>query len=90
MLTCKQVSNALAEGRYWELPWHRRVGLRMHVAFCAVCHRYNGQVMRMQELAAAFGRREESGEAPPPAGLSDDAKRRLREAIARKGQGDSP
>ena len=53
---------------------------------------YQGQRLKenVEELAAAFGRREESGEAPPPAGLSDDAKRRLREAIARKGQGDSP
>ena len=28
MITCKQVSKALAENRIHELPWHKRLGLK--------------------------------------------------------------
>ena len=86
MWTCKQVGEALAEHRYRDLPWHRRIGLRLHVALCFVCRRYNKQVMQMQDLAAVFERRELDGEAPDGAPkLGADAKRRMTDAIKHTG-----
>ncbi len=48
MFTCKQVSKALENGDYHDLPFWKRMGLRFHVAFCAICGRYNKQVMNVQ------------------------------------------
>jgi len=59
MLTCKQVSKALAEQDYREMPFHKRMGLRLHVALCVVCKGYNGNVMLFQDMARAFRRYED-------------------------------
>jgi len=86
MWTCKQVGNALASGRYSDLPWYRRASLRLHVALCVVCHRYNKGVMQMQDIAAGFEKRELSGELPPVSpGLSDEAKRKIADAMKHDG-----
>lgn len=58
MWTCKQVSNALAEKDYAKMTLRERIGLRIHIALCVVCGRYNRQVMIMQDAARAFRRRE--------------------------------
>ncbi len=58
MFTCKQVSNALAKKDYAAMTPLERLGLRMHIALCAVCGRYNRQVMIMQDAVRAFRRRE--------------------------------
>jgi hypothetical protein len=60
MLTCKQVSRALAEQDYKEFSIFKRIGLRLHVAVCLVCKGYNGNVMLFQDMARAFRRFEES------------------------------
>jgi len=60
MLTCKQVSKALAQQDYQEMSFLKRLGLRIHVAICAVCKGYNGNVMLFQDMARAFRRYEDS------------------------------
>jgi hypothetical protein len=59
MLTCKQVSKALAENDYQELSFFKRWALRLHVALCVVCKGYNGNVMLFQDMARAFRRYED-------------------------------
>lgn len=59
MLTCKQVSKALAEQDYQELPFFKRMLLRLHIAICIVCKGYNGNVMLFQDMARAFRRYED-------------------------------
>ena len=54
MLTCKQVSKALAEQDYQELSFCKRIGLKLHVAICTVCKGYNGNVMLFQDMARSF------------------------------------
>ena len=81
MLFCKQVANALADERYWKLPFHRRIGLRMHVMLCAVCGQYHRQVMFMQRAADEYLKHEQ--EDPPPAemSLSPQARDRIQTAL---------
>lgn len=81
MLTCKQVSNALAQGDYQDLPCLKRRLLQMHVMLCFICHGANQNIMTFQDIARAFRRKEEflpSGEKLP-----DDARQRIRDAIHR-------
>ena len=81
MLRCKTVSDALATTKYWKLPWYRRVGLRLHVALCAVCGRYNRQVIVMQDGVREYLRHEVSDPPPAELRLPADARERLRRAI---------
>ena len=70
MLTCKQVSKALAESDYKELPLYKRLLLRFHITICFICKGYNRNVMRFHDIARAFRRYEEaphSGTAPKEA-----------------------
>jgi hypothetical protein len=60
MLTCKQVSKALAEKDYQELSFLKRVGLKLHVAICLFCKGYNSNVMLFQDMARSFRKFEES------------------------------
>ncbi len=64
MLTCKQVSNALARQDYATLSVIQRSGLKLHVAICLVCGQYNRQVMLMQDAARVFRSREDQAPAP--------------------------
>jgi len=79
MWRCKQVADALAQYHYWDLPWAKRLGLKTHLCLCIVCGRFHRQVMIMQDAARWFRRHEE--QIPPPP-MPDDAKARLKKAVA--------
>jgi hypothetical protein len=81
MLKCKQVSEALRNGKYWKLPWHRRMGLYMHVGLCFVCGKYNRQVMLMQDGVREYLRHEISDPPPAELRLPAEARARLRRAL---------
>lgn len=59
MFTCKQVSKSLAKQDYETLPWHRKLGLKLHVVLCLICGRYNRQVMLMQDTCRHYKANEE-------------------------------
>ena len=59
MLTCRQVSKTLAENRYYELPWHRKLGLFLHIRLCFVCGKANRQIIVLQSGIRKFLAREE-------------------------------
>ncbi|HMP90738.1 MAG TPA: hypothetical protein PJ991_11085 [Kiritimatiellia bacterium] len=89
MLTCKQVSNALADRDYASLPPLKRAALQVHVALCAVCGKYNRQVMVMQDTAREFRAREEKSPVDAHGNvLAGHEKQAIKEAI-RKATADS-
>lgn len=82
MLRCKQVAEALADRRYWELPLRKRVGLRLHVGLCVFCGPFHRQVILMQDAVRRFLRHEQEDPPAPDEALTDEAKRKLRDALA--------
>ena len=54
MLTCKQVSSALAHEDHKKLPPMRRFFLRLHVLICPFCGKFNTQVMDSQDMCREF------------------------------------
>ncbi len=80
MLRCKQVSDALASGKYWELPRRKRIGLRMHVALCVVCGPFNRFIMLMQDMTDHYVKHEQNDPPPPDMKLSEEARKKIREA----------
>lgn len=60
-----------------------RLALRLHVACCVVCGRYNRQVMAFYDGVRAFLRIEEHDQGPLADGtrLPDETRRRIKDAM---------
>jgi hypothetical protein len=79
MMTCKQISKALADGDYRDLSPMRLFLLRLHVGMCFLCHGFNRDIMLFQDTARAF--REHEDDMAPETHLPEDARERMREAL---------
>ncbi len=44
MLTCKEVSTAVASEDLARLSWQKRIGVRLHLLMCRHCRRYAAQL----------------------------------------------
>lgn len=80
MFTCKQVSNALSKQDYADMPFFKRIGLKLHVMVCIVCHRYNKDVMLMQDTCRHI-RHHEDDTLHRKEHLEDAQKQRIQEAV---------
>lgn len=50
MLSCKEATRLVSEGLDRELPFWRRMGLRLHVVMCRGCSRYTRQITALNRL----------------------------------------
>ena len=50
MLSCKEATRLVSEGLDRELPFWRRMGLRLHVVMCRGCSRYTRQITALDRL----------------------------------------
>jgi hypothetical protein len=85
IFTCKQASKSLAERDYASLPWHAKLSLKLHVATCLVCGKYNRQVMVMQDAVRTFRKRKDAEietDRPGAPCLSACCKDKLKAALA--------
>lgn len=79
-LTCKQVSNHLSKEDYDKLPLIRKFTLKFHVWICPICGKYNQQVMKFQDMARVFRKKQEDlleTDRPDSPKLNEEAKQRL-------------
>lgn len=60
MFTCKQVSNSLNKKNFQDLPYWKRVFIRLHVKWCIFCGKYNSQVIETHEMCRELIKNEES------------------------------
>lgn len=60
MLSCKEATRLVSEGLDRELPFWRRLGLRLHVVMCWGCSRYTRQITALNRLIT-----DHYGEDPP-------------------------
>ena len=81
MIMCRQVAKALANHRYYELPWYRRIPMFIHIRLCIMCGRYHQQVVDMQKGVHDYLKHEEDGDLETNIHLSDEAKKRIDAAI---------
>lgn len=88
MLRCKQVSKALADGNYWDLPLRQRLGLRLHVVCCLVCGPFNRFIMLMQDTTRHYLQHEQTDPPPADLSLSSEMKKEMKDALkAQQGNG---
>ncbi len=82
MLSCAEVTARVSASLDRDLPPHQRLRMRLHLFMCALCRRYREQVLFLREALRSHSERLENQETPPPAGLSPEARTRIKEALA--------
>lgn len=88
MIRCKHVSEALRDNNWEDLPPMRKLGLRLHIMLCAVCGRFNKQIMQMQSGTRRFVENEEHLETGCclPKESANAMRDSIREAMSQKTQ----
>ena len=64
--TCKEVTALVIAREDRDLPWAERLALRLHMAACAACPRFEKQVVLMRSAMQQW-RNYGAGEEPPEA-----------------------
>ncbi len=81
MIMCRQVAKALADHRYYELPWWRKIPMFMHIRLCIMCGKYHQQVVDMQKGVHDYLEHEQADDIEPSVHLSDTARERMEAAL---------
>ena len=74
MLNCRQVTRLISQSFDAKLPWHRRLGMKVHLLYCVWCRRYATQLRFLRKAV-----KELPPEAfdVPPSKLSNEEKKQL-------------
>jgi alkylated DNA nucleotide flippase Atl1 len=78
---CRQVSKALADHRYYELPWWRRIPMFIHIRLCVMCGKSNQQIVDIQKGVHEFLDHEDADDIKHDVHLSSDARHRIESAL---------
>ena len=81
MLSCRQVSNALEQDDYANLNWFSRRMLKLHVALCVVCGKYNRQRMIMHDTIRELLSREDQEITPDEGRLTDQERENMKQVL---------
>jgi len=79
MPTCREATELASRAMDERLPFADRVAMRMHLAICANCARFNRQLQNMRRLF-----RIETDEVNDVPGLAPDARERIATELQKK------
>jgi hypothetical protein len=75
MLNCRQVTRLVSQAMDAKLPWHLRLGMRVHLLYCVWCRRYAAHLRFLRKAAKELA---PSAGTAPSHRLSAEAKAQLR------------
>jgi hypothetical protein len=78
MFNCRQVSRLISLSMDAPLPWHRSLGMKVHLLYCAWCRRYSAQ---LQFLRRAIKELPPEALEPATAKLSIEEKHAMRSRL---------
>lgn len=79
MMTCREATELASRAMDQRLPLSNRMALRLHLAICKNCTRFNRQIQDMRRLF-----REEAAADDDAAGLAPEARQRIESALQKK------
>ena len=79
MTTCRETTELASRAMDERLPFADRVAMRMHLAICRNCARFNQQLQHMRRLF-----REETAAGDDAAGLTPEARARIATELQKK------
>lgn len=77
MLNCKQASQLMSRAMDNELPFWKRISLKMHLMVCDGCNNFSSQTRLLRMAARAFGTSRHGDKIR----LSDEARQRIYKAL---------
>jgi len=80
MLVCKEAARLISHSYHRPLGLGERVSLRVHLMMCKACTHFKEQVQLLHEAARRWN--DQEGEVVAEAGLSEQARRAISEALA--------
>jgi len=78
MLSCRDVARLASEATVHELPWGKRLSMRMHMVLCSVCRK----TVRNMGLLRSFLDKLSDPESIPATPLPDDARERIKRNLS--------
>jgi len=81
MMTCKEAAQLISESKDRSLSLRTRIGLRFHLVMCGLCTKYHRNLDVLSRLSKRAG---EAVMNASSAGLSADAKKRMKERLSGK------
>lgn len=81
--SCKDISALISQSMDSRLPLRKRLAIRMHVAMCSLCRRYEKQLRMIRRGLHYYANPDENAVAES---LSAEAKARLQQALERSGR----
>ena len=79
MYNCREVTQMISESLDRRLPFHQRVGIRVHLFICKFCSRYRKQLLFLREIIRMRVMRVEDKE--PSILLAPGARERMKRSI---------
>lgn len=79
--TCQEMTRLLSEAMDRSLPFHLRMRMRVHLALCTFCQRYQRQLRFIRHMLRKHGGRLEETRKSQEPSLSSEAKYRLQRAL---------
>lgn len=83
MLNCKQASELMSQAMDTELPFGKKMSLKVHLMMCHGCSNFMRQISFLHKAARHFA----TGNHSESMRLSDEAKRRIQAALEGKDRG---
>jgi hypothetical protein len=81
MPSCRDIAALISQGMDEAHPLRKRLSIRLHVAMCSWCRRYERQLRLLREGARRYADAEQNQAGPC---LSPEAKERLRAVLHRE------
>ena len=77
MFSCKKISSMISESMDSDLPFYKRMGIRIHLMMCALCRRYQLQLLFIRSFLQQSDDLEENSSQS----LSPKARKRIEKRI---------
>ena len=74
MINCREATRLISQAMEADLPWHRRLAIKIHLLYCVWCRRYAAQLKILRKAAKQLP--QEHLEAPSQK-LSEEARARM-------------
>jgi hypothetical protein len=82
MLTCKEAAQLLSDSLDRKLPLSQRISLRIHLLMCKLCPRFQKQLQFLKDSLNQYQREAGAENLFIAVSLSEDARGRIRRALA--------
>lgn len=79
MMKCEEVSKLVSQSLDQTLPFHQRIGIRLHMMMCNLCSQNFRQIIGLQKTVRLFMNENEKIE--PPETLSPAKKEEMKKVI---------